>query len=385
MPIVSAITGILGSVVGGIEANKAGKTISDTAFNSAGGVENAANSEVAGTQGTTASGQQGVAGATTAGQGVVSGATAAGQGLVSNAVNTGTANVNAATSTANTGLANVNAGEQQNLSPYLQTGQAANTAYQNDLAKPFAAPTAAEVEATPGYNFQLQAGNQLAQQAAATTGQAPGSGGVLKALTQYGQGVASTYYQNAFNNAQSTYNTNLNAAGMGMGVGLSAAGMSDSAAQNAGNLENANTMGGAFYNSNLGMSGATTNANMGMAGASEYANLGMGGNEFDANLGMQGQGMENQAGQFGATLGSNLYMQGAEGKAAGQMGVANSVNQGLGAVGNAFTAASVPGGSWTGYAPSPYYAPGASSPFNPQANPSQPYGGYGYGYGYPPQ
>src|SRR5215469_5780864 len=77
----------------------------------------------------------------------------------------------------------------------------------------FTAPTAAQAEQTPGYQFQLQQGLNAMQNSAAGQGGLL-SGRTLANLNNYAQGTASTNYQNVFNNAltqyQSAYNTFLN-------------------------------------------------------------------------------------------------------------------------------------------------------------------------------
>lgn len=109
----------------------------------------------------------------------------------------------------------------QNYSPYLQTGGAASTTLGSLLGTPgqglltpwtqqFTAPTEAEAEQTPGYQFQLKAGQDAMQNSAAGRGSLL-TGRTLADLNNYAQGTASTNYQNTFNNAltqyQSAYNT----------------------------------------------------------------------------------------------------------------------------------------------------------------------------------
>ena len=71
----------------------------------------------------------------------------------------------------------------------------------------FSAPTAAQAAATPGYQFQLQQGLNALQNSAAARGGLL-STGTSKNLEQYAQGLASTNYQNTFNNALQAYGTN---------------------------------------------------------------------------------------------------------------------------------------------------------------------------------
>ncbi|MGH8338210.1 MAG: hypothetical protein ACRETL_15615, partial [Gammaproteobacteria bacterium] len=73
----------------------------------------------------------------------------------------------------------------------------------------FTAPTAAEAEQTPGYQFQQQQGQQALQQSAAARGNLL-TGGTAEALDNYSQGLAASNYQNVYNNAYNTYASNYN-------------------------------------------------------------------------------------------------------------------------------------------------------------------------------
>src|SRR5579872_7262539 len=111
-----------------------------------------------------------------------------------------------------------------NYSPYLSAGATASGTLSQLMGTPdsgllanwkgqFTAPTAAQAEATPGYQFQLQQGESAMQNSAAGQGSLL-SGRTLADLNNYAQGTASTNYQNVFNNSlaqyQSAYNTFLN-------------------------------------------------------------------------------------------------------------------------------------------------------------------------------
>lgn len=137
-----------------------------------------------------------------------------------------------------------------NYSPYLSAGRTASgtlaemtgTPGQGLLApwtQQFQAPTAAQAEQTPGYQFQLQQGLNAVQNSAAGRGSLL-SGGTLAGLNNYAQGVASTNYQNTFNNAltqyQSAYQTFLNNQNNTYGRLMGIAGQGLQAAGGAGNL-----------------------------------------------------------------------------------------------------------------------------------------------------
>lgn len=74
---------------------------------------------------------------------------------------------------------------------------------------PFVAPTAAQANASPGEQAQLQLGEQALQQSAAAGGSLL-TGGTAQALNGYAQNLASTNYQNVYNDAYNTYASGYN-------------------------------------------------------------------------------------------------------------------------------------------------------------------------------
>jgi hypothetical protein len=115
---------------------------------------------------------------------------------------------------------------------------------------PFVAPTAEQAEQMPGYKFQLQQGEQAIQNSAAATGGLL-NGGTAKALDQYAQGLASTDYNNLFNQALTQYQQSYNIfnqnqanvfnryadlAGLGQTSAQQLAGAGASAGSNVGNI-----------------------------------------------------------------------------------------------------------------------------------------------------
>ncbi len=115
---------------------------------------------------------------------------------------------------------------QKNFAPFLQGGQSSMAdlmkAFQSgkfgpgstgpvpQFTKEFMAPTLQQAEQNPGYQFALQQGQKGINQAAASTGGAI-SGGTLRAADQFANSLATTNYQQVFNNALSTYGTGLDA------------------------------------------------------------------------------------------------------------------------------------------------------------------------------
>lgn len=150
---------------------------------------------------------------------------------------------------------------QQNLSPYVQSGQQALGNIQN--LGSFSAPTAQQAAETPGYQFQLQQGLKALQNSAAARGGLL-SGGTSKAINDYAQGQAASNYGNTYNRALQTYQTNFGnqyaLAGQGLQAGSNLSQLGQS---------NANAQGGILQNSAQEQAQAIQNA--GAARASGYA------------------------------------------------------------------------------------------------------------------
>jgi hypothetical protein len=116
--------------------------------------------------------------------------------------------------------------EQQNASPYLSAGStslgnlmtalsngtfgAGSNASAPTFNQTFTAPTQAEAQATPGYQFTAQQGSKGVLEGAAAAGGAI-SGGTLKALDTYNTGLANSTYNDVFNRSLAAYNTGLSA------------------------------------------------------------------------------------------------------------------------------------------------------------------------------
>lgn len=122
------------------------------------------------------------------------------------------------------------------LSPYNQAGQQAEQQIQS--MGPFSfQPTQAQLEATPGYQFNLSQGLKSTQNSYAAQGLGT-SGAALKGAATYASGLADTTYQNQFSNALNSYNTNLakfqNTANLGENAAAQTGNAGTTAAANAG-------------------------------------------------------------------------------------------------------------------------------------------------------
>lgn len=163
------------------------------------------------------------------------------------------------------------------LAPWLQSGQLGNQELmrllglggtaQNptfnpnaQLVRPFGM---ADFQQDPGYQFRFQQGENALLNARSALGGLQ-SGNTLKALTDYGQGMGSQEYQNAFNrynvNNQNIYNrlggianSGQNAAGMTAGLGANVASQIGQNTIGAGNALAAGQVGvGNAINSGIG-------------------------------------------------------------------------------------------------------------------------------------
>ncbi len=113
--------------------------------------------------------------------------------------------------------------QQNNFNPYINAGTGALGTL-SELARTGPQQLRPQdVANDPGYQFQLQQGQQALQRSAAAKGML-NSGATLKGLDRYSQGLAATGYQNAWNRNQTAYRNRFgNLSGLA-GMGLGAAG-----------------------------------------------------------------------------------------------------------------------------------------------------------------
>jgi hypothetical protein len=144
--------------------------------------------------------------------------------------------------------------------PYVEAGKNALAEYQK-LA-PYQDFGMAQFQADPGYNFRMAEGLKALERSAAARGLLS-SGTTLKGITQYGQNLASSEYENAFSRYLSQREARMDpyrylsgqgqaaAAGQAANVGTTGAALADIAAQR-GNIQaaqaagSANAIGNAF-------------------------------------------------------------------------------------------------------------------------------------------
>jgi hypothetical protein len=275
------------------------------------------------------------ASANTTAAGNITGATTAGQGLIQSGITqadtaigageTGAnSDIQAGLAGANTDIANAGAtqaGIYQNetggLSPYQQAGNGGITNLSR-MAGTFTAPTAAQAAATPGYQFQLQQGLKALNNNAATSGMLQ-SGANQKANLQYAEGLASTNYQNVYNNSLAAFNANQAGYQTLANLGTTANSQNLLAGSTYGNQ--LTSLAGLGTNANIAAAGLGTGVNM--QGAALGANAALQGNEASAVLGVQGN---EGAAPYTAAAGADL--------ASGVLGSANAWTSALNQLGN---------------------------------------------------
>ena len=215
--------------------------------------------------------------------------------------------------------------QQQNIQPWLNAGKSALSTLSQDTAPggallqsdpnstytnpggtysnpngTFTAPTEAQAEATPGYQFTYDQGLQALQRSQAATGITGGA--AAKAALQYGEGLASTNYQNAYGNALNAYNTNstnsLNTYNTNTNASLNAFNT---------NFNAYNTNQSNLYNKLAGIAGIGQTANQQLSGAGQnYSNNAASIAESAGNAGAAGAiGLGNSLSSLGMNLGQN--------------------------------------------------------------------------------
>ena len=163
---------------------------------------------------------------------------------------------------------------REDLAPYREQGYTALkdiAALKPFLTQSFASEQALAPYLDPSMAFRMRYGTQATERFA-NVGQGTLSGNTLRGLTEFGQGLASTEYGNAFNRAQTEraniYNTLANIAGMGQGAVNTGVGAGQTTAQSLGQL----AVGGAQAQA-AGTVGAANAYSQALQGPSNYLQL----------------------------------------------------------------------------------------------------------------
>lgn len=250
------------------------------------------------------------------------------------------------------------------------------------LNTPFNASMMAQND--PGYQFQMQQGqNALARAAAA--GGLTGAGGTLKAAMRYNQDYANTAYNNAFNQYQTqntnTFNRLSTVMGMGQQAGEYAGNVGTQAAQYGGNINTgaqqyagSTNVGAAQYSGNINDQAANTVANNTIQAGVYTGNTDIGrGNAIaqgDTNAANAWGGMLNGIGQAGnmammgplggVSLGGGQTLGGAMGYGSTMGGGGNTMGAGANAMPANFAAGTAAGYQIPTYTTQPMAPPPVS-------------------------
>jgi hypothetical protein len=260
---IGAGTSLIGGLIGSVTAGNAGKTLSAAGTTAATNINNTAVGANAG---------------------------------IGSALGNASGELSSATGAAQAGMSPYQQAGQQGVQSLAQ-GLSANGQFTQALNNNFSF-NPSNLQNTPGYQFQLQQGLQATQNQMTASGLG-NSGAAMKGASNYATGLAGTYFQNAYNNALSTYQTNRQNTLYQIGALQNMAGQGQQAQE---------------YIGSTGMQGAQALAGTQMQAATQQGNWSMGGMQSAMQDYMQGQG----------------------GAAAGQMGAGNAMQSGLVGAGNSF-------------------------------------------------
>jgi len=228
-------------------------------------------------------------------------------GNVRGAAGTAAAGVEGATTDANALLESIYKKGVDATSPYAEAGVSSLADLVNLGKEKFEFS-----QDDPSYQFRLQEGQKALEASAAARG-GLNSGGTLKALTRYGQGMASTEYQAAFERFLADRQQRGNVLGSLAGMGQTATGQQIAAGENYGNRASGNLVNSAAYAGDVGMRGEELASGAELGAARDVA-----GNTLN---------LANQVGNYYTDLGDV--------KAADYMGRANAWNSMLSGIGSA--------------------------------------------------
>jgi hypothetical protein len=317
MPIAAAIAPIAGGVLG-MFGSKMG----------AGGISDAQKKAQQDIKDAVATGKTGVTDALGTGKGYVDTALANANTGLTTAGDKSISTVNDATTNANKGLADMLADQKKVLDPYLASGATANDL----LMKRATDPNSQfkfnydDYKNDPAFQFEMDQGKNAINNSFSARGLGS-SGNALKELTKYGTGLAATHYNEAFNRANTAFNTNTNATMENLkallGAGEFGTSQYNDVTKFAGGKTSDNIRDAGYFAGNTGLSIAQLLANMGIQTSEFNAGQGNQAAQFNANLGLNG-----------ALGGGKLGVDAANTNAAGNMGFFNNLASTIGGIAN---------------------------------------------------
>lgn len=183
----------------------------------------------------------------------------------------------------------------------------------NPLQQRFSAPTEADAQATPGYQFTLNQGLKSVQNSAAARGLGT-SGAALKGASTYATGLADSTYNDVYNRALQTFQTNYNSAANNVNrlQGLVSNGQNAAATNGSLGASTANSVGNTLTSAaNATASGTVGSANA-LSGAlnsvgSNAMLYGLTQNNASGSAASSNYGAVNASNPSGYNVGSNSY------------------------------------------------------------------------------
>lgn len=337
MPAAVAIPAIIGagsSVVQGVLGSRASKKASETqaaAATSIADLARRAGEQAAGD--VTAEGERGATAVTGAGETAATNIEGATQQAAANtraAASQAQAGYRISADEANSILRSIYGDAIDQLGGYRETG----TRALSDLANPEfnAQITQSDVMMDPGFAFRLQEGQKALERSAAVRGSLA-SGGTLKALTRYAQGVASDEYGKAFDRFRTDRNDRFQRLTSLAGIGLRATETGINAGENYGNRAAANVMDAGTRSADIGYRGESDANDMTVRGVDQGGRIRLGSVGDAARIRL---GAVSDAGRFrvDATRQANQATgAAADARAAGTVGAANAWGRTAGTIG----------------------------------------------------
>lgn len=149
-----------------------------------------------------------------------------------------------------------------NLNPYLWAGGGARNTLAQLLNPNAAGGMQSVLQNLPGFQFQSGWGTKTAQNALSAEGLGGSTGPLAKAISDYNNGLAGTYYGNYVGQLQNFANMGLSAGQTIAGSVNNTAGIGANASTNAGNAAASGILGsaGALSNGLTGAAGSASNA-----------------------------------------------------------------------------------------------------------------------------
>jgi len=232
----------------------------------------------------------------TANYGTIARDVGAASGTAQNQITTGTADANRTLADVGQGLQTVGAGIRSDVQPYMAAGSTGvNTLTDLSRRPEFRYE---DYASGPAHDFLMREGSRAIENSASARGIAQ-SGNTLKDLTQYGQGLAATHYQEAFNRYNQGVQNQLNIGRSLSDIGLRGTSIGTGAALDigrqvagVGEQQAANTLGQGYANASNTINTSQYLGNLGTRAGETANQLNVGGADITA-AGTIGQGSAN--------------------------------------------------------------------------------------------